>query len=383
MKVAIVHDYLNQAGGAERVVAVLHRMFPKAPIFTTLFDPQEIGRPLADADVRVSWMRRLPNWRRNFRSFMPLYPLAVRSFDLSGYDVVITSSSAFAKGVRVPREALHLCYCYTPMRWAWSFDRYTELSAMSSSAKLAAKLTLPALRRWDTSTSRGVDRFVAISTEVSHRIRATYGRGSEIVFPPVDVKRFRVDRAVGDYFLVVSRLNAYKRIDLAVRAFNQLRLPLIVVGNGPDARRLRRLAGPTVSFAGRVSDAEAARLLARARALVVTATEEFGIAAVEAQAAGRPVIALRDGGVRETVVEGVTGAFYETPEVGALVDAVRSFDALAVDPAACVASARRFDTAHFRRGLIAVVERVLGGRESRRAPRRRPPRRARGLARAG
>jgi len=146
MKVAIVHDYLNQAGGAERVVAVLHRMFPRAPIFTTLFDPQEIGRPLADADVRVSWMRRLPNWRRNFRSFMPLYPLAVRSFDLSGYDVVITSSSAFAKGVRVPREALHLCYCYTPMRWAWSFDRYTELSAMSSSAKLAAKLTLPALR---------------------------------------------------------------------------------------------------------------------------------------------------------------------------------------------------------------------------------------------
>jgi hypothetical protein len=173
VKVAIVHDYLNQAGGAERVVAVLHRMFPDAPIFTTLFDPRAVGLPLAKADVRVSWMRRLPNWKRNFRSYMPLYPLAVRSFDLSGYDVVITSSSAFAKGVRVPPEALHLCYCYTPMRWAWSFDRYTQLSTMSSSAKLAAKLTLPALRRWDAARSRSVGRCVALSSEVSQRLRAT------------------------------------------------------------------------------------------------------------------------------------------------------------------------------------------------------------------
>ena len=172
MKVAIVHDYLNQAGGAERVLAVLHRMFPDAPIFTTLFDPRAVGLPLAKADVRVSWMQGLPKWKRNFRHYMPLYPFAVRSFDLRGYDVVITSSSAFAKGVRVPPSALHLCYCYTPMRWAWSFDRYVDGSSLSPSARMAARLTIPALRRWDTATARNVDRFVAISTEVAQRIRA-------------------------------------------------------------------------------------------------------------------------------------------------------------------------------------------------------------------
>ena len=180
---------------------------------------------------------------------------------------------------------------------------------------------------------------------------------------------------------MLSELMAHKRIEVAVRAFNELRLPLVVVGNGPDARRLHRLAGPTVSFAGRVSDAEAARILARGRALIVTATEEFGIAAVEAQAAGRPVIALHEGGVRETVIEGETGIFFDRPEPGALAEAVLAFDALAVDPAACVASARRFDTAHFRRGLRSVVELALDGLGSRRAARRRPPRRARGLAR--
>jgi hypothetical protein len=172
VKVAIVHDYLNQAGGSERVVAVLHRMFPDAPIFTTIFDKRAVGLPLAKADVRVSWMQGLPKWKRHFRRYMPLYPFAVRSFDLRGYDVVITSSSAFAKGVRVPPSALHLCYCYTPMRWAWSFDQYVGRSALSPSARAAARLTLPALRRWDTATARNVDRFIAISTEVSARILA-------------------------------------------------------------------------------------------------------------------------------------------------------------------------------------------------------------------
>jgi glycosyltransferase involved in cell wall biosynthesis len=181
--------------------------------------------------------------------------------------------------------------------------------------------------------------------------------------------------------VVLSELMPHKRIEVAVRAFNELRLPLLVVGNGPDARRLHRMAGPTVSFTGRVSDADAARILARAQALVVTATEEFGIAAVEAQAAGRPVIALHEGGLRETVIDGETGVFFDAPEPGALAEAVLAFDALDVDPAACVASARRFDTAHFRRGLRSVVDLALDGLGSRRVARRRPPRRSRGLAR--
>ncbi|HEX6744121.1 MAG TPA: glycosyltransferase, partial [Solirubrobacteraceae bacterium] len=207
-----------------------------------------------------------------------------------------------------------------------------------------------------------------------------FGREATVLHPPVDVERF-TPATPGDAYVVLSELMAHKRIEVAVQAFNRLGLPLLIVGNGPDARRLHRIAGPTVSFTGRVSDAEAARILARARALVVTATEEFGIAAVEAQAAGRPVIALQEGGLRETVIEGETGAFFDAPEPEALAEVVLAFDALAVDPAACVASARRFDTAHFRRGLRSVVDLALDGLGSRRAPRRRPPRRSRGLAR--
>jgi glycosyltransferase involved in cell wall biosynthesis len=366
VKVAIVHDYLNQAGGAERVVAVLHRMFPRAPIFTTLFDPQEIGRPLADADVRVSWMRRLPNWRRYFRSFMPLYPFAVRSFDLSGFDVVITSSSAFAKGVRVPPEALHLCYCYTPMRWAWSFDRYTELSAMSSSAKLAARLTLPALRRWDASTSRNVDRFVAISTEVSHRIRATYGRGSEIVFPPVDVKRFRVDRPVGDYFLIVSRLNAYKRIDLAVRACTSLGVKLVVVGAGPEREALEAIAGPTVRFAGRLTDRETTSMFERCRALILPGEEDFGLTTLEANAAGRPVVAFGKGGALDTVRDGESGVLFHDPTPESLEEALRKVQAQRWNPAWLRAHAEKFSEdvfiARFRSVLMTALEQKKLGR---------------------
>jgi glycosyltransferase involved in cell wall biosynthesis len=366
VKVAIVHDYLNQAGGAERVVAVLHRMFPEAPIFTTLFDPAAVGKPLADADVRVSWMHRLPNWKRNFRSFMPLYPFAVRSFDLRGYDVVITSSSAFAKGVRVPPEALHLCYCYTPMRWAWSFDRYVDLSAMSSSARMAAKLTLPALRRWDTSTSRTVDRFVAISTEVAQRVRATYGRGSDIVHPPVDVKRFRFDRAVGDYFLVVSRLNAYKRIDLAVRACTALGLPLVVVGAGQEREALEAIAGPTVRFAGRLSDRETTSMFERCRALILPGEEDFGLTPLEANAAGRPVVAFARGGALDTVRDGETGVLFHDATSESLEEALRKVQQARWNPLLLRAHAETFSEdvfiPRFRSVLATAMEQKKLGR---------------------
>jgi glycosyltransferase involved in cell wall biosynthesis len=366
MKVAIVHDYLNQAGGAERVVAVLHRMFPDAPIFTTLFDPRAVGMPLAKADVRVSWMRRLPDWRRNFRRYMPLYPFAVRSFDLRGYDVVITSSSAFAKGVRVPPQAFHLCYCYTPMRWAWSFDRYVDRSALGPSARMAARLTLPALRRWDTATARKVDRFVAISTDVAQRIRATYGRGSDIVFPPVDVARFRHDQPIGDYFLVVSRLNAYKRIDLAVRACTALGLPLVVVGAGPEREMLQGVAGPTVRFTGRLTDREVTSQFERCRAFILPGEEDFGLTPLEANAAGRPVVAFARGGTLDTVRDGETGVLFHEASVESLEEALRAVQARSWDPASLRAHAESFSEhvfeARFRDVLRSVVEQRKLGR---------------------
>jgi glycosyltransferase involved in cell wall biosynthesis len=380
-RVALVHDFLVDVRGAERVFLALCDLFPQADLFTAVYDEEGTEGRFAQRTVHTSFLQRLRPNARTFRALLPLYPSAMESLDLRGYDLVVSSSSAWAHGVIPDEDAVHVCYCHNPFRYAWN-ARQETLAARGPVARAALGAVFQRWRQWDWIAAQRVDAYVANSETTRRRVARYFGRDATVLYPPVEVGRF-VPTRPGSAYVALSELMPHKRIDLAVRAFNQLRLPLIVVGNGPDARRLRRLAGPTVSFAGRVSDAEAARLLARARALVVTATEEFGIAAVEAQAAGRPVIALREGGVRETVVEGVTGAFYETPEVGALVDAVRSFDALAVDPAACVASARRFDTAHFRRGLIAVVERVLGGRESRRAPRRRPPRRARGLARAG
>jgi len=380
-RVALVHDFLVDVRGAERVFLALCDLFPQADLFTAVYDEEGTEGRFAQRTVHTSFLQRLRPNARTFRALLPLYPSAMESLDLRGYDLVVSSSSAWAHGVIPDEDAVHVCYCHNPFRYAWN-ARQETLAARGPVARAALGAVFQRWRQWDWIAAQRVDAYVANSETTRRRVARYFGRDATVLYPPVEVGRF-VPTRPGSAYVALSELMPHKRIDLAVRAFNQLRLPLIVVGNGPDARRLRRLAGPTVSFAGRVSDAEAARLLARARALVVTATEEFGIAAVEAQAAGRPVIALRDGGVRETVVEGVTGAFFEAPGVDALIEAVRGFDALAVDPAACVASARRFDTAHFRRGLMAVVERVLGGRESRRAPRRRPPRRARGLARAG
>jgi glycosyltransferase involved in cell wall biosynthesis len=365
--------------GAERVFLALCDLFPQADLFTAVYDEEGTEGRFAHRAVHTSYLQRLRPSSRTFRALLPLYPAAMESLDLRGYDLVISSSSAWAHGVIPDEDAVHVCYCHNPFRYAWN-ARQETLSARGPLARAALGAVFQRWRQWDWIAAQRVDAYVANSQTTKRRVARYFGREATVLHPPVDVERFTPARP-GDAYVVLSELMAHKRIEVAVRAFNQLRLPLLVVGNGPDARRLHRMAGPTVSFTGRVSDLEAARILARARALVVTATEEFGIAAVEAQAAGRPVIALHEGGLRETVIEGETGAFFDAPEPEALAAVVLAFDALAVDPAACVASARRFDTAHFRRGLRSVVDLALDGLGSRRRARRRPPRRSRGLAR--
>jgi glycosyltransferase involved in cell wall biosynthesis len=378
-RVALVHDFLVDVRGAERVFLALCDLFPEAVLFTAVYDEEGTEGRFAHREVRTSFLQRVRPTARTFRALLPLYPAAMESLDLRGYDLVISSSSAWAHGVIPDDGAVHVCYCHNPFRYAWN-ARQETLAARGPFGRAALGAVFQRWRQWDWIAAQRVDAYIANSQTTKRRVARYFGREATVLHPPVEVERF-TPGTPGEAYVVLSELMPHKRIDVAIRAFNELRNPLVVVGNGPDARRLHRLAGPTVSFTGRVSDAEAAHLLARARALVVTATEEFGIAAVEAQAAGRPVIALHEGGVRETVVDGETGAFFEHPEPAALADVVRSFDALAVDPAACVANARRFDTAHFRRGLRAVVELALEGLGSRRAARRRPPRRARGLAR--
>jgi glycosyltransferase involved in cell wall biosynthesis len=378
-RVALVHDFLVDVRGAERVFLAVCDLFPQADLFTAVYDERGTEGRFAHRSIHTSFLQRLRPNARTFRALLPLYPAAMESLDLRGYDLVISSSSAWAHGVIPDEDAVHVCYCHNPFRYAWN-ARQETLAARGPVGRAALGAVFQRWRQWDWIAAQRVDAYVANSQTTKRRVARYFGREATVLHPPVDIERF-APAEPGEAYVVLSELMAHKRIEVAVRAFNELRLPLVVVGNGPDARRLHRLAGPTVSFTGRVSDAEAAHILARARALVVTATEEFGIAAVEAQAAGRPVIALHEGGVRETVIEGETGIFFDRPEPEALVEAVLAFDVLAVDSAACVASARRFDTAQFRRGLRSVVELALDGLGSRRAARRRPPRRARGLAR--
>ena len=373
-RVALVHDFLLDVRGAERVFLALCDLFPEADLFTAVYDERGTEGRFADRRPATSFLQRIHPDARTFRALLPLYPYAMEALDLRGYDLVISSSSAWAHGVFADADAIHLCYCHNPFRYAWN-AREETLGQRGLLPRAALGVVFQRWRQWDWIAAQRVDFYAANSETTRKRVKRYFGREADVLYPPVETTRF-APGPVGNDYVVLSELMPHKRIDLAVEAFSELQVPLTVVGNGPDARRLRRIAGPSIRFTGRVSDDEAAALLSSARALVVTATEEFGIAAVEAQAAGRPVIALNEGGVRETVVEGETGVFFERPEPASLVEAVRGFDPLAVDPQACVDNAARFDVSHFRHGLRALVDRAL---EEERPPRPRP-RRARGLA---
>jgi len=373
-QVALVHDFLLDVRGAERVFLALCDLFPQADLFTAVYDERGTEGRFAARRPTTSFLQRAHPDARTFRALLPLYPYAMEALDLRGYDLVISSSSAWAHGVIADADAVHVCYCHNPFRYAWN-AREATLAKYDPLRRAALGFVFQRWRQWDWIAAQRVDQYAANSETTRKRVKRYFGREATVLYPPVETERF-APGAVSEEFVVLSELMPHKRIDLAIAAFNELRLPLTVVGNGPDARRLRRMAGPTIRFTGRVSDAEAAALLSSARALVVTATEEFGIAAVEAQAAGRPVIALHEGGVRETVLEGETGLFFDRPEPAALVEAVRGFDQAAFDPDVCMANAQRFDVAHFRHGLRALVDRAI---ESERPPRPRP-RRARGLA---
>src|SRR5215210_4255590 len=333
-RVALIHDFLLDLRGAERVFAAICDAWPDADVFTAVYDPKGTEGRFASRAPRTSFLQRVRPTSRTFRPLLPLYPHAIESLDLRGYDVVVSSSSAWAHGVLVDPGAVHVCYCHNPFRYAWS-EREATLRARGPLLRPPLRLLLNRWRQWDYIAAQRVDAYVANSHLTASRVRRYLGRYATVLHPPVELERFApvpLER-VGAHYLVLAELMAHKRIDVAVRAFNRLRRPLLVVGDGPELRRLRRLAGPTVTFTGRLPDERVAALLASAQALVVTAAEEFGIAAVEALASGRPVIALGAGGVRESVRAGETGAYYE-----------------ADDPAA-----RRFGTERFQAALRAIV----------------------------
>ena len=356
-RVALVHDFLLDVRGAERVFLAMCDLWPDADIFTAVYDEQGTEGRFAHRRVHTSFLQRLRPTSSSFRALLPFYPAAIESFDLSGYDLVVSSSSAWAHAVICDPPTVHVSYCHNPFRYAWNDRDRTLAERPDPVSRAVLRALFRRWRQWDWIAAQRVDRYVTNSRATQGRIAGYWGRTSTVVYPPVETRRF-APGPVEDHYLVLSELMPHKRIDEAVQAFTALNRPLVVVGDGPDARRLRRLAGPNVRFAGRASDEETARLLSSCRALVVTAVEEFGIAAVEAQAAGRPVIARAAGGVRETVREGETGIFWEGgPE--ALAAAVERFDDAAVDPHACVSNAERFGLAAFREALPREVDLAL------------------------
>lgn len=361
MKVALAHDFLNQYGGAERVLEELHELFPDAPVYTSMYAPEKMSATIRGLDIRTSFMQRLPLVTRNHQPFLMLYPLAFESFDLSGYDVVISNSSAFCKGVMTTPRTLHISYCLTPMRWVWNYRAYVERERLGRAARFVLPAAISQLRAWDVATAQNVDRFLAISSTVAARIRKYYRREATVLYPPVNCDAFsQQNEPVDDYFLIVSRLIPYKRIDLAVDAFTRLGIKLKIVGSGGrDLAALRARSGRNVEFLGRVSDAELKTLYARCRAFVFPGEEDFGIAPLEANASGRPVIAYAGGGALDTVDDGRTGILFREQTVDSLVDGIKRIEQTSWDGDALRAHARTFDRQVFRDQMTAFVSNSL------------------------
>jgi glycosyltransferase involved in cell wall biosynthesis len=359
MRVALVHEWLTNLAGSERVLMVMHELYPDAPIYTSVFSPEEFPE-LAGADVRTSFLQKIPGAKSKHQAFPLLRTVAFERFDLSGYDVVISSSHAEAKGVITRPETLHICYCYTPIRYYWSgyhhYLRNPVFGPLNSLVKFSMPYLTNYLRVWDRCAADRVDVFVAISQHVAQRIRKYYRRDAYVIYPPVNTNWLKISSTVEDYFLMVGRLIPYKRSDIVIKAFNQLGLPLKVVGTGPELAPLKELARPNIEFLGRIPDQELGEIYSRCLALVFPQEEDFGITPLEAMAAGRPVIAFRGGGALETVVEGKTGIFFERQEVQALVEAIKSFDPGGFVPERLRSHALRFDVSVFKRELSDFVE---------------------------
>jgi glycosyltransferase involved in cell wall biosynthesis len=351
--VAIVHDYLNQHGGAERVVLELAAIWPEAPIYTSLYRPESTWPEFQRLDVHTSWLDRLPV-DGGFRALAPLYPAAFRSLGTFEQDLVISSSSGWAHGVRTAPESTHVVYCHTPARWLYRSGEYLGRSARQALLAPVGGM----LRHWDRAAARRADLYIANSHNVRERIRRAYGIEAQVVHPPVNVERFTPGPR-GDRLLVVSRLLPYKRIELVVDAATHAGLGLDVVGVGPSVGDLSERAGPTVTFHGRLDDTAVTELMETCRAVCLPGTEDFGIAPVEANAAGKPVVAFAGGGALESVEEGVTGAFFAEPTVECLLAAVRRADAIETGPDQIARAARRFSREAFREGLGAAVQAKL------------------------
>jgi glycosyltransferase involved in cell wall biosynthesis len=358
-RIALAHDYLNQYGGAERVVESFHRLYPDAPVFTSIYDPDTMPSLYRSWDIRTSFLQRAPGIHRQHQPYLPLYPAAFKFLTIDpDVDIVLSSSSAFGKGVRTPPGAMHVCYCHSPMRFAWDFEHYAERERIHPAARALLPPLLRRLRNWDRATARRVHHIIANSSGVARRIEEWWGRSATVINPPVDTSAITPAPPddIGDSYLMISRLVPYKRFDIVIDAFNRMGLPLTIVGDGRARPDLERVAGDSVRFTGAVSDAEKHHLLARCRAAIFPAEDDFGIAQVEVQAAGRPVIALAAGGALDTVIDGVTGVLFSPQTADGVARAIEHFESVTFSTDEIVDHAKRFDRTYFERRISQYID---------------------------
>lgn len=360
MKVALVHDYLVQYGGAERVLEALCEIFPRAPIYTLVYDEKKFERRFGKKKIYTSFLQSLPFSKSHHRAFPILMPMAIESFDFSSYDLVISDSNSYAKGVITGPGTLHICYCHTPMRYAWDdYYNYADRLTFSTLVKKLVPLAMNYIRLWDKISADRVEKFIANSHFVKARIKKYYRRDAEVIYPPVDLSFYGFDaqeKKERGYFLIVGRLIPYKRFDLVVEAFNALKLPLKIIGDGPEAKRLKKMAGPNVEFLGWLEDDKVKKYYSDSRAFLFPQEEDFGIVALESMASGVPVIAYRAGGAVEIVKEGVNGIFFDSQTVDSVIRAVEKFQNTSFDRKVIRQSIISFDKEIFKTKIRDFVQ---------------------------
>jgi len=345
-------------GGAERVAAAMHESFPSAPMYATVALPHRLPHQLRGADIRTSAMQRLPGIEKSFRHYFMLYPFAIENFDLSSYDLIFSSSSGYAKGVRRGKNAVHVCYCHTPMRWVWRYEDYVNRERLGGVARSLLPMCVWGLKKWDMRAAQQPSHYIANSKIVARRIKQIYGREATVIPPPIEVNRFQPSNVIDDYYLILSRLVPYKRIDLAIEACNRMNRRLLIIGNGPDRARLEKLAGPLTEFLGLQTDSQVNHYLSRCQALLFPGEEDFGMAPLEANAAGRPVIAYNGGGAVETVVRGKTGVFFDEPNGASMAAAIEEFESYTWRQSELRKHAEKFDTSVFAFRVLKFLSSV-------------------------
>jgi len=356
MRIALVHEYLNQFGGAERVLQVLCSLFPRAPIYTLIYDKDATGRVFEGRVVRTSFLQKVPFSKSHHRAFPLLMPLAMEQFDFSDYDLVLSVSASFAKGIITKPGVKHICYCLTPPRFLWdNSQKFVEEFSYPRLVKNILPPFITYLRIWDKEASLRVDQFWAISNFIKERIDKYYSKSAKVLYPPVDASKFKISDNIGNYFFMAGRLVSYKRFDLAVSAFNRLGLPLKIVGTGPELKRLKKLAGDNIEFLGPVSDAALSDLYSHSRACIFPQEEDFGIVPLESMASGRPVIAYRSGGAVETILEDRTGMFFNEQTEDSLINTVKRFEGKEFDPRVCRTHAKKFDVEIFKKKIFKYL----------------------------